>query len=216
MQSALRSRKILLTIVVGATLCGSLLGYLLSLPPPKGPIVYLTSPPVEFSMGMDKTHYSLADNMSISFSLRNISNETITWDKLGIIGIYPADELGITLTTTYEGVTLPSEGTDPQDEEYSLKTWFHFGGFFLTFDNGTLVEKFEAPRVWPYQLVIEPNGSLNQTLCFSLTYSFHAPNGTKINAHNFGKGTYKIYGVLDPVLNSSEPHETSPITFSIG
>lgn len=47
-----------------------------SLPPLSGPKVTVTSSPLEFSMGLDKTDFLLGENVTIHFSLENISNET--------------------------------------------------------------------------------------------------------------------------------------------
>jgi hypothetical protein len=222
MQFASGSRRtLLLSIILVAVLCGSVLGYLLSLPPPEGLKVTITSPPIQFSMSLDKTRYSLTDNMSQTFCLRNISNETVTWRKGDMMDI--GDSYGVKLTTVAEGVTVPFFGTDPTGGEYMLRTLFHFG-YVLAFGNGTIIdEEYVGPLKSAYDIVLDPNGSLNQTLCISLTY----PDVVNPNRyeHFLEKGTYQISGVIYPIINSSEPYlrdphglrylKTPPITFSI-
>ena len=52
--------------------------YLASLPPQEGPKVTVTSSPLQFSMQLDKTDYSLGENISITISLKNIGSENVT------------------------------------------------------------------------------------------------------------------------------------------
>lgn len=74
-----RSRKAV--VIAGfliVVLALSVYAYLASLPPPPGPLVTITSPPLQFSMQIDKTQYNIGENMTITFRLKNTSNETIT------------------------------------------------------------------------------------------------------------------------------------------
>ena len=51
--------------------------YLQLLKPQAGPRATITSPPIEFSMEMDKTEFTQGENVTIRLSLKNIGNETI-------------------------------------------------------------------------------------------------------------------------------------------
>jgi hypothetical protein len=198
MQSALRSRKaLLLTIVVAATLCGSVLGYLLSLPPPKGPEVTLTSPPLELSMMLDKTHYSFAENMSISFYLRNISNETVTLAMPSMNGA----ELG-TLVTAAEGVTIPLG-------QQLLSGLCHFS-FTIAGTNGTTFFEFGLGSGGQtfYSIVLQPDASLNQTILIQTKYLDYEQN-----LQLFQPGAYQITAIL---YTAQFKWETPSITFTLG
>jgi hypothetical protein len=74
-----RSRKV--AVIAGlliVVLAVSVYAYLASLPPPPGPMVTITSPPLQFSVQIDKTQYNVGENMTITFRLKNTSNGTIT------------------------------------------------------------------------------------------------------------------------------------------
>ena len=64
--------SIIVILIVGAY------AYRVSFPPQVGPEVTVTSPPLQFSMQIDKTEYNLGENVSITFRLKNTSNETLT------------------------------------------------------------------------------------------------------------------------------------------
>lgn len=71
-------KVVLLAAAIAAILATSAYAYMTSLPPHEGPLVSITSPPLEFSMRMNKTEFVQGENVTIRLSLKNISNKTIT------------------------------------------------------------------------------------------------------------------------------------------
>jgi hypothetical protein len=178
---ASRLRRIVVaTAVIIAVLCAGVYGYLASLPPPAGPSVTLTSPPIQLSMTLDKTRYSLAENMTIAFYLRNISNETVT---LAIPAMSGADQE--TVVTAAEGVTIPGR-------QYLLNQLFHFG-FTISDRNGTALSICgQGSGIQEgYSIILEPNASLNQTILIDTRYLTYNQNG-----QFFQPGAYQITAVL--------------------
>ena len=181
-----------------------------SLPSPTGPKVTLTSSPLELSMALDKTAYPLDDNMTISFYLRNISNETITATIPDITGVSPNDP-AITLATVSEGVntSFNEPGEDP------------FGGLFpfrYTFvaSNGTIIYEFPSTGLpETYSIVFEPGASLNQTLYVNLTK--YSEIRTAPIGHPLQKGAYQVTGAFEAGLNDKGLYtwETPSITFTL-
>lgn len=208
MQSFLRSRKtLLLTIVVVAVLCGSVFAYWVSLPSHKtaGPSVSITSTPLQLSIGLDKTEYATTDNLTLYFSLRNISNKTVTVEKtfgstLGTEPLVPT----YTLTTSTEGVSTPG---DPNEVK-----GFQFGFTWLD-SNGTVVEhQPEVMLAVVYDILLEPSGCLNQTLYISIT-DFYGISGQPAQT-----GAFQIQGSLPRVLVDGVGPitlETPSISFAI-
>lgn len=75
---ASRSRRAVLLVAVLAAV--SILGayaYEASLPMHEGPRASIVSPPVEFSVEMNKPDFALGENVTVSLSLKNTSNSTI-------------------------------------------------------------------------------------------------------------------------------------------
>jgi hypothetical protein len=73
-----RFRKIAIATAFLAVILGvSTYAYYASLSPQAGPKVTVTSPPLQFSMQIDKTEYNMGENISIMFWLNNTSNETL-------------------------------------------------------------------------------------------------------------------------------------------
>jgi hypothetical protein len=214
MQSVLRSRKtLLLTIAIIAVLCGSVFAYLLSLAPPKGPKVTITSPPIELSESLDKTDYSLTDNMSVSFYLKNISNETITltWPNWPWRPAHNLEGEGkYWLTTTAEGITMYRDTLLYEGLQF---------GYVLTASNGTVIE--DNPRNYmiipsSYEIAFEPNASINQTLTIDLAQYRDQMH------HPIQQGTYQISARLETFLSEAGNStglltwETPSISFTIG
>jgi hypothetical protein len=198
---ASRSRRILIsTVVIIAVLFAGVYGYLMSLPPPAGPSVTLTSPPIQLSMTLDKTRYSFSENMTISFYLRNISNETITLVRPSQ---WPA-EPG-TLITAAEGVTiLPHRNL--------LTALLHFC-LTITDMNGTaLLQLGKGGFMATYDIVLEPDASLNQTLFLNTKYDLLLnPNGQQLQP-----GAYQISAALYAYQGSVlYTRETPSIAFTL-
>ena len=142
--------------------------YWVSLPLPgaAGPSVSITSPPLQLSMGLDKTEYATTDNLTVYFSLRNISNKTVTvtessWSNFGL----EPRVSSFRLETSAEGVTSSH-----------LSNAFHFQ-FSWVYSNGTVVfdtrNLFRGSEI--YDIVLAPDGCLNQTLYISPTEEFGRP-----------------------------------------
>jgi len=76
-------KPVFLVVVIVVALLASVYAYLASLPPQRGPRVSITSPPLEFSMELEKAEFQQGENVTIRLSLKNIGNETITlrWGK---------------------------------------------------------------------------------------------------------------------------------------
>jgi hypothetical protein len=150
-------------------------------------------------MSLDKSSYSLAENMTISFYLRNISNETVT------IGKNSMDPGPGKVTTASEGVTI--QGAPSRD----LNVLFHFG-YKLYSSNGTVINQdLEGQLQAGYLLVLESNASLNQTVSINLaTYTdqFLQP---------LQKASYQITGVLHAGVTNAEQNiwETPSIAFTV-
>lgn len=86
-QSALNhsQRNILVAAVLAVVLVSSGVYVLLSLPPHRGSRVSAVFGPLEFSLQLEKKFFVKGENISISISLRNISNQSITmwWSSYG-------------------------------------------------------------------------------------------------------------------------------------
>jgi hypothetical protein len=188
---ASRLRRILMaTVVIIAVLCTGAYAYWVSPPLPKtaGPSVSITSAPLQLSIGLDKTEYAATDNLTVYFSLRNISNKTVTVTEThgSGLGLEPLIS-GIRLTTSAEGVSVP---VDP----YKLDHRFHFY-FSWVESNGTVI--FDMRNLGRlnelYDIVLEPNGCLNQTLYISPTDYFGIPGLPPLT------GAFQIRGFLSDV-----------------
>ena len=199
--SVSRPRRILVaTVVIIAVLCAGAYAYWVSLPLPRtaGPSVSITSTPLQLSIGLDKTEYATTDNLTIYFSLRNISNKTVTVTKtfasaLGTELHYPV----YTLTTSTEGVSNPG---DPLSRALGM---FHFG-FVWVDSNGTVVN--EQPQLMLkmiYDILLEPNGCLNQTFYISITDFYGTEFYTDfcgISGRSSQTGAFQIQGSLPGVM----------------
>ncbi len=191
-----RWRKIMLLIailVVG--LAAGVYSYWVSLPLPKpvGPSVSITSSPIQFSMGLDKTEYASSENLTVHFSLRNISNQTVTvreqhWYELDLSSPYSF----MKLASNAEGVSIPSK------PPIWLNGLFHFY-FSWVDDNGTVIYDTSQALLYQdgYDMIFAPYGSLNQTLSISLA---GLPGTDAIPAQT---RTFQITGILYHILINS-------------
>jgi len=71
-KAALVSTALILVLAVGTH------AYLQSLPPAAGPRVSLLSPPLEFSMELDKAEFQQGENVTVTLSMKNTGSEEIT------------------------------------------------------------------------------------------------------------------------------------------
>jgi hypothetical protein len=186
--------------------------YWRSLPSQTGPKVTLTSPPFELSLALDKTAYSLGDNMTMTFYLRNISNETTTITEPDIMGVDPNDP-AVTLATMSEGVNTSYNipGDNPLGVEFPFS-------FTLFSSNGTVVDKFPSGGgiTTLISIFFQPGASLNQTLQKNSERNL-APIG-----HPLQKGAYQISATFSAYMGNIDhltqtfALETPSITFTLG
>lgn len=143
-RAALVSAALITVLVVGTY------AYLQSLPRAAGPKVTLTSPPIEFSTEVDKAGYQYGENITITFLLRNTSNDTITITKPTMWVIVP----GLFPIPTESYLASPEKG---------VRGYFHFG-FSITHQNGTEIWKqYSGLYQTIYTIYIEPAGYVKQT-----------------------------------------------------
>jgi len=203
------------TLIIVVALSVVAYAYWRSLPSQTGPMVTLTSPPFELSLALDKTAYSLDNNMTIAFYLRNISNETTTITEPDIMGVDPNDP-AVTLATMSEGVNTSYNipGDNPLGVEFPFS-------FTLFSSNGTVVDKFPSGGgiTTLISIFFQPGASLNQALQVNLTkYSERnlAPMG-----HSLQKGAYQISATFSAYMGDVDhltqtfALETPSIAFTI-
>jgi len=158
--------------ILVACLASIAYAYWASMPlPTPGPTVSITSPPLQFSMGLDKAEYAPIDNFTVHFSLRNISNQTVTLTVTSILA------LGINPMAPIFRVETSSEGVTSSE----LSIAFHFG-FRWTYSNGTVV--FDTGHFGrfhsTYNIVLAPGGCLNQIFHLSLVQYYGKPPVTGV------------------------------------
>ena len=166
----------LVVLIVVVASIATVHAYFKLLFPQAGPRVSITSPPLEFSMELDKAEYASEENIKITFLLRNISNQTIT---VGKPSLWPISN---DITTEAYGVHIP--------QGQHLLRARHFD-FAITASNGTEVFKeFGGVLQMTYDIVLEPDGYIKQTLVW-IPFS-NLP--LEVPYHLF-KGTYQIRGI---------------------
>jgi hypothetical protein len=183
-------RMLVATAIIITMLCGGAYAYWVSLPLPRtaGPSVSITSTPLQLSIGLDKTEYAVTDNLTVYFSLRNISNKTVTVTGthgygLGLEPLVP----GIRLTTSAEGASVPVDPYELDHRFHFYFSWVESNGTVI-FDTRNLVLSQEV-----YDIVLEPNGCLNQTLYISPTDYFGIPGQPPLT------GAFQIRGFLSHI-----------------
>ena len=191
-----RSRKIMvLTVILVVSLAAGVYSYWVSLPSkPVGPSVSITSAPIQFSIGLDKTEYTSSENLTVHFSLRNISNQTVTVTELSW---YALD-----LTSPYSEFKLASNS-----EGVSSNSHFHFY-FSWVDDNGTVI--LDTTHIFLYQdvydMIFAPYGCLNQTLYISIP-AFLGTGDTPAQAR-----TFQFTGILYKILINSTDFDHDIVT----
>ncbi len=104
-----RNRKAgFLVAVVAMALIASVYAYYALLPPQKGQLALITSPPIEFSMELNKADFASDENVTVRLSLKNISNKTIT------VGMH---------AWQFHCNSVLTETVDPSEELVSFYTW---------------------------------------------------------------------------------------------
>ena len=188
---------VLIVVVASVVAAHAYLSLLLPERVQTGPRVSITSPPLEFSVELDKAEYQYEENISVTFCLKNISNQTIRV-------IYPAMS---PMHPPYEILITEANGANTPNSANLLSYLFHFG-FAITDSNGT--EVFELRGFVPtiYYIDYEPGGYVKQTF---IHYYF-------MDGSPYPEDTYQIRGILYRV-NISFPElitlETPSITFAI-
>jgi len=171
-----------LVIIMVVSLAAGVYAYISSLSPQGGPRATITSPPLEFSMELDKAEYEYGKNVTITFCLKNTSNQTITVTKSQMHAASPYN----ILMTEADGASTP-----PENSEHLLSHLFHFD-FSIKASNGTDVYQWSLSRfafAATYDIVFEPYGYLKQTLVWDYDYGHgNLP---------LAKGTYQTRSILD-------------------
>jgi hypothetical protein len=211
---ASRSKRIIVaTVAIIALLCASAYVFFASLPSQMRSMVTLTSSPFELSVSLGKAQYSLTENMSITFYLRNISNKTITVEIGDLGGVYP-NTIVYRVVATAEGV----DTTFPVPSGENIFSGLVPFDYTLFLGNGSVLDKFPYGPYSneAYSITFQPNASLNQTLYIDLAE--YTPNRLSLIGRSLQKGTYQITGAfigsLDYRVDST--WETPPITLTLG
>lgn len=172
-------RVIFIIAVIVVALVVSVYAYWAALPPPAGPRATITSYPLEFSIELSKTEYQFGENITITFQIKNISNETVTLTKLYHWGI---SNYSMIMITEANGAKTPNY-------ERLISVLFHFG-LSLTDHNGTIVF-IQTTGIAPatYDILLEPNGYVKQTVMGNYVF-----NGLEPFSY-LPRGTYQIRGI---------------------
>jgi hypothetical protein len=176
------SKAFLLVLIVAVASVTGVYAYFKLLPAGAGPRTTITSPPLEFSIQLEKASFQGYENITIRFSLTNIGNETIKIAKSYIDSI-----TGFLSTESYKA-SSPDWDIQSDDET------FHFG-FSIIDANGTLV--YQRIRGWTptvYNISIEPGGYVKQ----AFTWNYYIFSSSPLP-----KGTYQITGVFSAAVNGS-------------
>jgi hypothetical protein len=130
---ASRSRKAgLLVIIIVVVLTASVSAYFVLLPPNEGPKVSIISPPLEFSIQLQKTQFQQGEPFTVSFSLRNVGNKSIVlhWSNGRIFDFIVEDVNGSQVYRYYtdHGYTdgVEERALDPD----GLFAWTEVWGFY--------------------------------------------------------------------------------------
>ena len=195
--SPLKALSLVLIVVVVSVV--AVHAYFRLLSPQAGPRVSITSPPLEFSMELGMAEYQHGENITITFLLRNIGNETINVTKSSRWLIYP----------DLFAIPMEAKGATPQHVVSGL---FHFG-FSIAHQNGTEIFKQSSGDLQAtYDFFIEPEGYIKQTWIWVNLWE-----GSPV-IDTLPRGTYQIrgifYGAVVPGFAVSTL-ETPSITFMI-
>ena len=154
--------------------------------------------PIELSCALENASVGLKENLTVEFTLRNVSNQTITlkkpymWPTTSIHSRY--------YSTTYGGANI----TQPSRNVSSL---FHFGVAFAC-SNGTIIfEAIHGILTASYLISLEPNGYIEQTMLLD------------IGLDNLQAGNYEIRAIFDyyaPGVHGLNALETPSITVTVG
>ncbi len=206
-------RTIVGILVIVVALSAVAYAYWKLLPSTTGPKVTITSSPFELSMALDKTTYSLDDNVSITFYLKNLSNETITAGIPYAASVSP-DDPTLKVVTAGQGVNTSfnqsyptyTAGDDP------LLGALPFS-FTLINSSGVVVDKVPgayAQMVW--SIVFGPYASLNQTVTVNLAHYIDS------EGHPLQKEAYTVSGAFEGSLSEKGEFrwQTPSIAFTIG
>ncbi len=163
LHSRARKAAFLVAVIVGA-LAATVYAYYVSLPPPAGPRVSITSPPLEFSIELNKAEFLQAENITMIFTLKNISNETLKIERGSTLYFNPS---GLT-----ESVGVSAVSDEPLDR-------FFFFGYSFVHSNGTEVLRIARGELGIiYTFLMMPSGYLKQTVFWDyFNRKFPLPSG---------------------------------------
>jgi hypothetical protein len=148
---------------------------------------------------LEKASIGLKENLTVEFTLRNVSNQTITLKKPYM---WPTTSKYYSryYSTAYGGANI----TQPPKNVSSL---FHFGVAFAC-SNGTVI--FEAAHgilTGSYLISLEPNGYIEQTMLLD------------IGLDNLQAGNYEVRAIFAyyvPDVHGLNALETPSITVTVG
>jgi hypothetical protein len=195
-------KALLLIVITASALAVGVYAYFKSLSPLEGPRASITSPPVELSIELDKTEYSVGENLTLTFCLTNIGNETIRL-KWGYQSPISSSDPYVPTSTEDYGVI-----TSDERARFIVSNTFHFA-FTFAYDNGTvLLQHLKGVLPAIYYFDLEPNGYVKQTLVFIHDYG---------DQPFFPEGTFTIRGMLYHVgvADQSVTLETPSISFTV-
>jgi hypothetical protein len=185
-----------LVVIIVVALAASVYAYFKLLPSQSGPKVSITSPPLEFSIELNKAEYQFGENITITFNLRNIGNQTVTVTKLTEDSIDPFYQI---LFTDAEGAS--TDHPNPNMISYL----FHFGYSILDINGTKVYERIGDGIAALYDIVLEPNGYVKQTYIWYREYHFQF----------LPRGTYQIRGIFNHFTTQGITLETPSIAFII-
>lgn len=194
LHSKLWVKVCIVVVVVG--LVAAVYAYSRLFNPAAGPKVSITSPPLEFSMELEKTQFQYGENITIGFRLENIGNETITIGR----GTPPGWPSGYKETSYFNVHGL---------DDYFLQKEFHFGFRIMDINGTEICELSEGILTYHYSFRMNPGGWIEQTIILDY-YSIEWAD--IYNPYQLSRGTYQIRGVL---RCSPYTLETPSITFII-
>jgi len=140
---ASRFRKVIfLVVVLLVALTVGVYAYMISLSPHAGPRVSVVSPPLEFSIGLEKTEFQQAEPINMTVSLKNVGNEMIQlmwtsyylyYDQRMYFDFVIVDE-NDTLVYQWTGEHLAfaavlTETLNPGEQLVSVYPWYQLYGY---------------------------------------------------------------------------------------
>ena len=135
-------RVAVLFLIIFMIVVTSVYAYIALLSPHAGPRVSVVSPPLEFSIGLEKTEFQQAEPINMTVSLKNVGNETIQlmwtsyylyYDQRMYFDFVIVDENDtLVYQWTGEHLSLPALLTrtlNPGEQLVSVYPWYQLYGY---------------------------------------------------------------------------------------